>query len=115
VLPLASAYALAVASLLFVSYVVNGFILLPILQGTVSAPSDFSTFGGVTVVYGRLFSWLGPAEQTLSVVILIACALLARRFRGPTAAEAEAECPWCRSPIPLAAAVCRACRREVTR
>jgi hypothetical protein len=112
VLPLAAAYALATVAVVFVVNVVNGLVLLPALAGPHQGPSGFS-LAGFAVVHGRLVAWIGPAAQALIFLIVATGAVLAVRVGGRKAPEQE--CPWCRSPIPLKAAVCRACRRDVTR
>lgn len=109
VLPIAAAYAISVVAVLFVSYIVNGFVLLPALQGS-HGDLRLSAFG-IGSVHGRLISWIGPAQEALTLVILASATWLAARRRGRGAAEAE--CPSCLSPIPVAARVCRHCRREV--
>ena len=111
VLTLAAAYSLAVVAWLLVFHVVNGFVLFPAREGSGSDLLHFSDLG-YAGVFGRVISWIGPAEQAVSLLILGAGAGLALRARGRSARVTA--CPWCYSPIPQAASVCRACRREVT-
>ena len=112
VLPIAAAYAVATATVLFAFEVVQGFVLLPAVAGSGSV-GELSSLNGYGSVGGRLVLWLTPAESGLALLMLLAGALLAARLRDGRARDAE--CPLCRSPIPLAAAICRACRREVRR
>jgi hypothetical protein len=114
VLPIAAAFALAWVAVPLLLRVIEGLVVSPLLGAASPDIPNFSAFFGIVVIGGRVVDWAGPTREGLSVCIVGIGALLIARARRRSQV-AQRACPWCQTAIPVAATVCRGCRREVAR
>ena len=112
-LEIAIAVLLGFAALHLIESFVTGFVVIPIREGG-GTFSEVST-GGV-VVFGRYFDWLSPLESLFTFALVLAVVTAVVRWGDGLlfARGTERRCPHCLSDIPVAAAVCSFCTRDVT-
>ena len=112
VVELLVAFAVASASVAFISGIVNGLIYSPLT----TADDSFSGSNGVLdfVIGGRVFEASFIVTSGLLLCLVLVGAAVYVHVRDEEV-ELGVDCPHCLSQIPVAAAVCSHCTRDVPR